>query len=109
MNECLCKVRIDSPVAFFVGVGKGRSFDRSAEPRMVELLVVRRQADFDVAKALPIGELSKGHREKLVPTRKLPNASISIVALDTATKLVVGKKRDNLSKNGLSLVHSLSP
>src|SRR5215813_1878133 len=103
------EIGVDSPIPTFVRIGKRRSSHWSAESAMIKFAALRSQTNFDVAKALAIGQLSKSHRKELIPTREPFRISIPIVTLNTSTKLVVRKKLHDLSENGLSLVHSIPP
>jgi hypothetical protein len=59
---------------------------------VVELLAVRGKADFDIAQALPTRQLREGHRQKLLPTGKIPDASIPRVAIHETVKVIVRNK-----------------
>jgi hypothetical protein len=72
---------------------------------VIELPSVRGKAHFDVAKALTSSQLSKCHREKLFPTRQTTYAPISVVPMNKSIEIVMRNELEDLSKNGLSLVH----
>ena len=104
-DQALSEIGIDAPVAPFVGIGQGRAFHRPAEPGVVKLGALRRQAHFDVAQAFAKGQLCKDHGKELVPARQLPNAAIAVVALNAPAELVVRKESNDLRKDCLPSVH----
>src|SRR4026209_1577550 len=105
----LSEVRVDSPVSRFVRIRKRRSFYRRSKSCMVELPPMGGEADFDVAKTFATSQLSKCHRQKLLPTGKAPDAPIPVIAMNKSIKLVVGNQLKQLSENGLPAVHRRSP
>ena len=54
-DEDLCKIRVDAPVAKFIGVGQCGPLDLAAEAHVVELAADRLQAGFDVAQTITVG------------------------------------------------------
>ena len=86
------KVGVDSPIAPLVGVGQGGASDGGFETAVIELGTLRPQTDFDVAKAVAIGQLGKGHGQKLVPTRQPSNAAISVVSLERSVEIRRGRR-----------------
>jgi cobyrinic acid a,c-diamide synthase len=76
---------------------------------MIEFAVLRREAHFDVAQALALGELGESHGEKLIPTRERPHTLVAAIARHAAIEFVVRKKADELRKHGSTLVQGLSP
>jgi hypothetical protein len=93
----------------FVGINKTRGAHWSAEPAVIELAALCCQTNFDVSKALAIGQLGEGHGEKLIPTSEALRVSVPIETLNAPAELVVRKKLHDLSKYGLSLVHGIPP
>ena len=77
----------------------------TAEPHVVELAAHRPQARFDVAQALAISQLSEGHRQKLVPTRKTLLLVIATVAGHALQELIAWKMIDDLGENSLAKIH----
>src|ERR1039457_6602448 len=53
-----------------VGVGQRGARHPTVKTHMVEFAAQRPQARFYVAKAIPVSELGKGHRQILIPTRE---------------------------------------
>jgi len=72
---------------------------------MVEFAAQRSQARFYIAKAIAVSELGKGHRQILIPTRETSRPRISAVASDTAAKLTIRQKAQQLREDGSTLVH----
>ena len=73
---------------------------------MVEFAAHELQTRFDVAQALAVGELRKGHGQILIPTRQSPMIAVAVVAGHALLKLDVRKVGDQLSKNGPAYVHA---
>ena len=96
----------DTPVAGFVGVGQRGPRHAGAKAHVVELGADGAQAGFDIAQALAICQLSKGHRQKLFPAGELLDVAVTAIASHAAAKVTVGKKSDQLRENGLAIVHS---
>jgi hypothetical protein len=46
---------------------------------VIKLATERSQARLDIAKAVPVSQLGKAHRQKLIPAREAPRAAISAV------------------------------
>src|SRR6266550_5044293 len=109
VDQGTSKVGIDSPIAPLVGVGQSGASDGGFEAAVIELGTLSSQTDFDIAKTVAIGQLGKGHGQKLIPAGQSPHTAIAIVSLDAATKLVVRDELHDLGKNGLSLIHSDTP
>src|SRR5712671_6379968 len=76
---------------------------------MIELPTVCIERNFKIAETLPMSQLSENQSQKLFPTRKSTNASISIVLTDTSSKHVVIGVGKNLAKNRRPLVHAQTP
>src|SRR5450755_627506 len=67
------------------------------------------QAGFDVAQALAIGELGKGHAQKLVPAGKTADLVVALIALDATAKLVRGNEIQQLREHRLAKMHGPRP
>src|SRR5687768_11955863 len=109
IDQSVCKVGIDSPIAPLVGIGQRGASDPSLKTAVIELGTLCSQAGFDIAQAVAIRQLDRGHGRKLIPTRKLSNAAVAVVSVDAATEFVVREELHNLGKNGLSLIHTDYP
>jgi hypothetical protein len=57
---------------------------------MIEFPLSRTETSFDVSEAFPIGQLSKGHAEKLVPAREVFDFVVAIVTVNAFVKIVNG-------------------
>ena len=64
---------------------------------------------YNVAKTVPIGQLSESHAEKLIETREVADATIASIALDATAELVLGKEGHQLSEDVLVGEHEPSP
>jgi hypothetical protein len=107
-DQVLREVGEDAPVVGLVGVGQRGTRDAASEAEMIALRAQRTETGFDVAKALAVGQLGEGHRQKLLPTGQPAKPSVATMALDRAAKLTVGKKGNQLRKDGAALVHAPS-
>jgi hypothetical protein len=58
-----------------------------------------------IAKAIPVSELGKGHRQILIPTREAARSRISTVPSDTTAKFAIRQKAQQLREDGSTLVH----
>src|ERR1039457_1329965 len=88
-----------------VGVGQRGACHTAVKAHMVEFAAQRSQARLYVAKAIPVSELGKGHRQILIPTREASWPRISGVPSDTTAKLAVGQKAQQLREHRAALVH----
>src|SRR5262245_45478568 len=109
VDESPSKVRVDSPISTFVGIGQRGPSDWSTESAMIQLMTLRTQTHFYISQTFPICELSEGHSKKLIPTSEALGVSVAIVASNATTELVVRKKLHELSEYSLSLVHRSPP
>jgi hypothetical protein len=56
------------------------------------------------AKAIPVSELGKGHRQILIPTREASQPRISAVPSDTTAKLAIRQGTQQLGEHRAALV-----
>jgi hypothetical protein len=70
-------------------------------------MILRSQANDNVAQALPIGELCKHHAQKLIPAGEASDAMIASVSGDTLAELVHRKIVEQLSEDGAPAVHTM--
>jgi len=108
-DERLGEVGIDPPVAAFVGIGQRAPRDRSADTHVVELGMLGAQAGFDVAQALAIGELRKGHAQILVETAEALELVLAAIARDAASQAVQRQVADDLRENEPAGIHLAPP
>jgi len=78
-------------------------FPRQSE--VIELGGLRAQAGFDVAQALPIGQLREGKTQKLVQTTEAAHVEVAAILRHQTTKRVPRRKRHHLRKHELASVH----
>jgi len=90
-------------------VGRPRDFfgtsENAVKTHMVEFAAQRSQARFYIAKAISIGELGKGHRQILIPTREAPWPYVSAVPSETTAKLAIWQETQQLREHRAALVH----
>jgi hypothetical protein len=79
-NQPVGELRVNAPVARLVGTGQRRSPNRLAKAHVVELRGLRRQADFDIAQALSVGQLRERQRSVLLGTAQCSHPSVAAVA-----------------------------
>jgi len=108
-NQALREVGIDSPVSRCIGVGQSVARYNGPNPEVVKLVALRSKASLDVPQALPIGQLSEGHTEKLIETRERLDLVFPIVPGNASTKRRQWKMLRQLCENQSSLVHSATP
>src|SRR5258708_7386098 len=104
-NQPVGEVSEDAPVARFVGVRQRRARHLAPESQVIEVALQRTETGFDVAQTLPIGQLSEGHRQILIPAAEASHPQVALIALDATTELAVGKKADQLREDGAPLIH----
>jgi len=90
------------------GISQRATGHGGAEPQPIKLVVPGAQANFYVGQAIPISKLGKCHSQELVPTGKVVNLAVAIVASDTATKLLRVNPLGELRKNQFSSGHGTS-
>ena len=92
---------IDSPVADIVGVGEGRARDPAAKTHVVEMFAARSEARFDVAQALPVGELGERHAEKLITATEGSGPQVTGVPADAPVEDLAMERFECLRENCL--------
>ena len=100
-NQTLGPVRVDAPIAQFVGLGESAAPDVAAKPHLIKQLGPRMQRRLQVAQALAKRELSKRHREPLIVTAKSFGCRIAVIALNAATKGLAMPKTHHLREDSL--------
>lgn len=85
-DENLSQIGKNPPIPFFVGISQIASSDVAADPHCVEVAAVA-QTGFDVAQALPVGHLRKGHAQELIATAEGAAASRHRVSTNTSRQL----------------------
>jgi len=92
LDQHLSKVGVDMPIPFFVGVGQCASRDSASNPCVIKLGLHGPQACFDIAKTLPVSQLSEGHAQKLIEARKVPNSVLALIPANALGEFVSRKK-----------------
>jgi hypothetical protein len=67
-NQTLGEAGVDAPVARGIGVGKRIARNGAPDPQVIELGGLGAQALLNIAQALPIRQLRKGHERVLIET-----------------------------------------
>ncbi len=75
-------ISIDSPVAYFVGLGQGIARYTGLQAGMIQLVAEGPHTGFDISETLSAGELSEGHTVELIETGKAADAMIAAIAID---------------------------
>jgi hypothetical protein len=74
---------------------------------MIELLPAGTEASLNITKALPVGELGEGHAKILVKTRKALDLVVTLITINTFTKLIHGQTIHHLRKYRFPGIHQL--
>lgn len=106
-DQLVGQLLVDAPVPVLVGLGQGVAGDVTANAQMVQLAAGRAQAQFDVAQALPPGQLGKGQAEELIPAGERADAVVALIAGDAAGEQVVRDMVHQLGEYGAAFVHGL--
>ena len=104
-DEDLGEIRVDAPIASFVGMGQVVPGDVSPDPHVIEPALHRSQAGLDVAETLSIRELSKGQAEKLIQTEKTFEFIISAITANASAELMKRQEIHDLRKDGRRRIH----
>ncbi len=104
-DQDLGKITIDAPVVSLVGVGERGARHSSTESHVIQPGAHRAQARLDIAQALAVSQLCKGHCQVLIPTGESSPVRIAAIACDTLLKLVGGHMIHELGKYGLADIH----
>src|SRR6202008_227043 len=86
-HQNLRKVGIVAPVARLVGIGQRAAGDITSNAQVIAPRSQGTQTGLDVAQTFAIGELSKGHAKKLIPT-KTADLVVALIPVYATTKLV---------------------
>src|ERR1700730_5094009 len=93
------------PVAAFVRVGQRRAPNRFAEPHVIKLRGLGRQAGFDVSETFPIGQLGKRHDPEIFGTAQRLDVTIAAIPLDNPRKCRPRQKIHQLGEQRLARIH----
>ena len=108
-DQALGKVRVDTPIPNLVRIRQSAARDPAANPHVIQLLAMRTQARFDIAKTFPIGQLRKRQTQKLLETREAFDLVLATIAGDTTTKRCQRQVLGQLGENQLACVHERVP
>lgn len=106
-DQRLGKLGIDAPIPSLVRIGKVGASDVATQTHVVQLGRLGLKASGDIPQALPIGQLRKGHAQKLVPTSERSGVEVAVVLADQPSKGVPGRQLHQLGENQLPCVHPL--
>ena len=101
-NQRMGKLGVAAPVALLVGVGEGVAGHAAAQAEVIQFVPMCPQADLDIAHTLAVGELGKGHTEKLVETGKGFDITIAVIALHATAECFHGQLGHDLGKDELT-------
>lgn len=105
LDQAEGEVLIDAPVAVLVGIRQRALGDAAANAQMVELGGMRAQTGLDIAQAFPVGQLCKGHAQKLVEVRESERRIAPRVLGYAAPEGVQRQVIHQLGKHQLSRMH----
>lgn len=106
-DEDLGKLRVDSPVALFIGVGQCIATDaRTAESHVVQPGLHGTQAGLDVAEALAVGQLGECQGEELVHAGEALDFALAGIARDTAMKRLQREQSHDLGEDSAAGIHA---
>ena len=109
-NQMLSLVGINLPRPRRVRIGQSIARQRrTSKSHVVQTLGLCTQIDFDIAKRLPICQLSKGHREELIQACKVLDRVIASVRGDSTPESCQWQVHHDLRENEFALVHEGSP
>jgi hypothetical protein len=108
VDQDMREVGEDAPVAQLVSVGQSGTGNLATKAHMVSLGSQRAKAGLYIAQALAIRQLRKGHGQILIPAGKAARACVALITCHATAKLAVGKKRNQLLKDGVPVVHAPS-
>ena len=108
-NQTQCKVLVDMPVAFLVGIGERTARNAPANTQVVELVRVRAQACFDIAQTLAKRKLRERHSQKLIEVRERQWRVPASIACHATPKRSHWQMIHQLGEDQLAFVHVRAP
>ena len=106
-NHDLAEVGINPPVPFFVCLGNGAPRYSTSDAEMIKFLPAGTETGLNIPEALPIGQLREGHTKILVKTRKALDLVVTLITINTFTKLIHRQKIHDLRKYRFPGIHQL--
>ena len=85
-NQGMGEVGVEAPVALLVGVGEGIAGHAAAQSHVIQFVLVRPEANFNIAQALAVSELGECHTQELVETGKRFDVPIALIPLDATAE-----------------------
>jgi hypothetical protein len=107
--QSLSKFVVDAPVACLVGIGQCAATDVATYAKMIKLRGLRPQTGLNVAQALAVGQLCKGHAQKLVQTTEAAHVEVAPVFLDQSPEGMPWRELHYLCEHELANVHREPP
>ncbi len=101
-DQHMSEVGVDAPIPFFVGIGQRAARNSASDSCVIKLGLHSPQTCFDIAKALPISQLSKGHGKELIETRKVSNPILALIPSNVFVEFVSREKTHELRENDSS-------
>ena len=96
---------MNTPIPRFVGIGQRRAFDLVPEAHVVKLRGLCRQTNFDIAQALAVGQLCKGHYTELFGAGKRFGVAVAAMSIDKSGESRPRQKIHQLGEQRLAGVH----
>lgn len=85
-NQAMSEFGVDMPVAQFVGIGQCGTRHRISDAHVIKLGRLRREAGFDVAQTLAVGELRESQNAEVFGTGQRPDVMIATMPSNDAIK-----------------------
>ena len=85
-DQMMGKIGVDAPVPHLVRFRQGAAGNLAADAHVIEFVVLRPKAGFDVPQALAIRQLSESHNAELVQAGEILDAEIALVPLHATLK-----------------------
>jgi len=98
-NQGLRPIGIDPPIARLVGVRQRASGDAAAKSHLIEQRRSGLQTGYDIAQAVPIGQLGKSHRQPLIVAAETAATNVAAIFFDATAKNFAVSERHNLCKD----------
>lgn len=73
---------------------------------MIQLFFLELKAKGSVATTLPVGKLTEGHDQELLPASEILNLEVTVISLYTILKNMIWSIFHNLRENLLALIHN---
>jgi hypothetical protein len=104
-DQSLGQLRVNAPVARLIGIGQRRAPHRIAEAHGIKFRGLHRQAGFDVAQALPVGQLGERHGPIVLGAGQRPHPLIATVPRHNPRERAPRQKIHQLGEKRLATVH----